>query len=213
MHFHAGRPYIHDVIVPLCAADTGSPPLPLRDAVLSHAHGHGYTRKQVCVEVEGECFVAAAAGEHHTLVVNQYGDVSTFGRGREGQLGHGEASRLDTADVPRKVKKVVDIIIVVVVAVVVVADVFDGVLFPLLLLLKLVLMLVKVCSFCAYTSKDLNFHCAQHRSRTARTPFHTAVTFTLIVERGVPLCVCKGRLSPFFCLSISLCLLVCWVLL
>lgn len=58
---------------------------------------------QVCVDVEGERFVAAAAGEHHTLVVNQYGDVSTFGRGREGQLGHGEASRLDTADVPRKV--------------------------------------------------------------------------------------------------------------
>lgn len=59
------------------------------------------------MEVEGECFVAAAAGEHHTLVVNQYGDVSTFGRGREGQLGHGEESRLDTVDVPRKVRKIV----------------------------------------------------------------------------------------------------------
>lgn len=56
------------------------------------------------MDVEGECFVAAAAGEHHTLVVNKYGDVCTFGRGREGQLGHGEASRLDTADVPRKVR-------------------------------------------------------------------------------------------------------------
>lgn len=55
------------------------------------------------MEVDGECFVAAAAGEHHTLVVNQYGDVCTFGRGKEGQLGHGEASRLDTVDAPRKV--------------------------------------------------------------------------------------------------------------
>ena len=59
----------------------------------------------MCVEVEGECFVAAAAGEHHTVVVNKYGDVSTFGRGREGQLGHGEASRLDTVDAPRKVRR------------------------------------------------------------------------------------------------------------
>lgn len=72
----------------------------------SYLCGRGYTRKQVCVEVEGECFVAAAAGEHHTLVVNKYGDVSTFGRGREGQLGHSEASRLDTVDVPRKARKV-----------------------------------------------------------------------------------------------------------
>lgn len=72
---------------------------------LTPMHTDTYTYgKQVCVEVEGECFVAAAAGEHHTLVVNQFGDVYTFGRGREGQLGHGEASRLDTVDVPRKVK-------------------------------------------------------------------------------------------------------------
>ncbi|CAM9542500.1 unnamed protein product [Pylaiella littoralis] len=65
---------------------------------------HTAVHTQVCVQVEGEWFVAAAAGEHHTLVVNEYGDVSTFGRGREGQLGHGEASRLDTADAPRKVE-------------------------------------------------------------------------------------------------------------
>ena len=58
--------------------------------------------QQVCVEVDGERFVAAAAGEHHTLVVTQYGDVKAFGRGREGQLGHSEGSRLDT-DVPGKV--------------------------------------------------------------------------------------------------------------
>lgn len=55
--------------------------------------------------MDGESFVAAAAGEHHTLVVTQYGDVLTFGRGKEGQLGHGEASRLDMADSPRKVGK------------------------------------------------------------------------------------------------------------
>lgn len=56
----------------------------------------------MCIEVDGERFVAAAAGEHHTLVVTQYGDVKAFGRGREGQLGHSEGSRLDT-DVPGKV--------------------------------------------------------------------------------------------------------------
>ncbi|CAM9876355.1 unnamed protein product, partial [Laminaria digitata] len=59
--------------------------------------------EQVCIEVDGERFVAAAAGEHHTLVVTQYGDVKAFGRGREGQLGHSEGSRLDT-DVPGKVE-------------------------------------------------------------------------------------------------------------
>ena len=46
--------------------------------------------------------MAAAAGEHHTLVVTQYGDVKTFGRAREGQLGHGEDARLDSG-VLRKV--------------------------------------------------------------------------------------------------------------
>lgn len=56
----------------------------------------------MCVEVDGEFFVAAAAGEHHTLVVTQYGDVKSFGRGREGQLAHDEDSRLD-ADEPRMV--------------------------------------------------------------------------------------------------------------
>lgn len=61
---------------------------------------------QVCIEVDGERFVAAAAGEHHTLVVTQYGDVKAFGRGREGQLGHSEGSRLDT-DVPGKVRCVI----------------------------------------------------------------------------------------------------------
>ncbi|CAM9799218.1 unnamed protein product, partial [Ectocarpus sp. 8 AP-2014] len=64
----------------------------------------GQGQEPVGVEVDGESFVAAAAGEHHTLVVTQYGDVMTFGRGKEGQLGHGEASRLDMADSPRKVE-------------------------------------------------------------------------------------------------------------
>ncbi|CBN75162.1 conserved unknown protein [Ectocarpus siliculosus] len=64
----------------------------------------GQGQEPVGVEVDGESFVAAAAGEHHTLVVTQYGDVLTFGRGKEGQLGHGEASRLDMADSPRKVE-------------------------------------------------------------------------------------------------------------
>lgn len=67
---------------------------------------------QVGVEVDGESFVAAAAGEHHTLVVTQYGDVLTFGRGKEGQLGHGEASRLDMADSPRKVGHSVVLVVV-----------------------------------------------------------------------------------------------------
>lgn len=58
---------------------------------------------QVCVDADGECFVAAAAGENHTIVITQYGDVKTFGRGREGQLGHGEDARQDS-DVPRKVR-------------------------------------------------------------------------------------------------------------
>lgn len=58
---------------------------------------------QVCVDADGECFVAAAAGENHTIVITQYGDVKTFGRGREGQLGHGEDARQDS-DVPCEVR-------------------------------------------------------------------------------------------------------------
>lgn len=89
-------------------------PVPLIAAQLSQemlAFGHtdasnyiiSLISLQVCVDADGECFVAAAAGEHHTLVVTQYGDVKTFGRGREGQLGHGEDARQDS-DVPRKVR-------------------------------------------------------------------------------------------------------------
>ena len=41
--------------------------------------------------------MAAAAGEHHTLVVTQHGDVKMFGRAGEGQLGHDEDARLDSS--------------------------------------------------------------------------------------------------------------------
>ncbi|CAM9445332.1 unnamed protein product, partial [Sphacelaria rigidula] len=34
--------------------------------------------------------VGVACGEHHSLVVTQWGDVYSFGRGKEGQLGNGE---------------------------------------------------------------------------------------------------------------------------
>lgn len=54
------------------------------------------------MEIGDEHFVKVAAGEFHTLAVTQYGDVRAFGRGREGQLGHGRSSMLDT-HVPQKV--------------------------------------------------------------------------------------------------------------
>lgn len=34
--------------------------------------------------------IAVAAGESHTLVLCESGDIYSFGRGRDGQLGHGE---------------------------------------------------------------------------------------------------------------------------
>jgi alpha-tubulin suppressor-like RCC1 family protein len=33
-----------------------------------------------------------ATGDNHTIVLTDFGDVLSFGRGREGQLGHGEKS-------------------------------------------------------------------------------------------------------------------------
>lgn len=62
---------------------------------------------QVRVEVNGEYIVGVAAGEHHTLVVTRHGDVYSSGRGKEGQLGHGEEFRLDE-DLPRKVTRPMD---------------------------------------------------------------------------------------------------------
>lgn len=36
--------------------------------------------------------VAIATGDSHTLLLTDYGDVYTFGRGSEGQLGHAQRS-------------------------------------------------------------------------------------------------------------------------
>ena len=41
----------------------------------------------------GERAVAVACGEAHTLVATEHGDVVSFGRGREGQLGRGVEGR------------------------------------------------------------------------------------------------------------------------
>ncbi len=50
--------------------------------------------------VEDERFVHLAAGEGHTLAVTEHGDLFAFGRGTEGQLGHGsKGSRADAQQV------------------------------------------------------------------------------------------------------------------
>ena len=45
---------------------------------------------QVCGELDGEFVVSASCGEQHTAVRTRSGALYTFGRGSDGQLGHGD---------------------------------------------------------------------------------------------------------------------------
>lgn len=60
-------------------------------------------QKPARVDFNDESVVAVSCGEHHTLAVTEWGDVCSFGRGKEGQLGNGEASR-NGVDLPCKVE-------------------------------------------------------------------------------------------------------------
>lgn len=44
--------------------------------------------------------IAVSAGESHTIVLCESGDIYTFGRGREGQLGHSAAEGAEAHLVP-----------------------------------------------------------------------------------------------------------------
>ena len=44
------------------------------------------------LEIEGLDPVSIATGDAHTLILTESGDVYSFGRGKEGQLGHNERS-------------------------------------------------------------------------------------------------------------------------
>ncbi|RXZ77515.1 hypothetical protein EBB07_30845 [Paenibacillaceae bacterium] len=58
--------------------------------------GHGDTAArntpQVIAGISNE--VSAAAGNNHSLVLKENGDVYSFGLGAEGRLGHGNANSL-----------------------------------------------------------------------------------------------------------------------
>ena len=43
-------------------------------------------------EIEGLNPIAVETGDYHTLLLTDYGDVYSFGRGSEGQLGHSSRS-------------------------------------------------------------------------------------------------------------------------
>ena len=51
---------------------------------------------------DSEAVVMVACGEDHTAVLTESSSVYTFGRGRDGQLGHGDAS--DDLLVPSRVQ-------------------------------------------------------------------------------------------------------------
>jgi hypothetical protein len=60
--------------------------------------------------LQSERFVAVAAGEGHSLYVNDTGDVFSAGRGNEGQLGNGK--KVASSAEPQVVEALADVVVV-----------------------------------------------------------------------------------------------------
>jgi alpha-tubulin suppressor-like RCC1 family protein len=59
---------------------------------LSHKDSLHFYEPSLFADFEGRSPVAIATGDGHSLVLTDTGEVFTFGRGKEGQLGHGQQS-------------------------------------------------------------------------------------------------------------------------
>ncbi|CAM9540808.1 unnamed protein product, partial [Choristocarpus tenellus] len=80
----------------------GEDPGSWEDSLVSHSGIDVPTRLDIDDEI-----VAVAGGEAHTLIVSKFGDIYSFGRGREGQLGHGNKHQTALAK-PTKVSNLIN---------------------------------------------------------------------------------------------------------
>jgi E3 ubiquitin-protein ligase HERC4 len=62
-----------------------------------------FSSPQPVKTLEGQQILTVSAGELHTIACTEFGDVFAWGRGKEGQLGHGEGSAPAQQWVPQKV--------------------------------------------------------------------------------------------------------------
>jgi len=61
-----------------------------------------HTDPVIVSALKGKRVVSVSCGESHSLAITEYGDLYSWGRGREGQLGHGTR---DNSNEPRAVEK------------------------------------------------------------------------------------------------------------
>ncbi len=56
---------------------------------LGHGDEDDQTKPKLIETLRDKTVVAVSCGEQHSIAITDFGDIYTWGRGREGQLGHG----------------------------------------------------------------------------------------------------------------------------
>ena len=67
-----------------------------------------FASPQLVTTLEGQQITNFSGGELHTIACTEFGDVFAWGRGKEGQLGHGDGPAPAQQWVPRRIEGLVE---------------------------------------------------------------------------------------------------------